>query len=1240
MNAKTTLSTLVFFTAFLAAAGPGVAEKDAGGFTPVTTKELRGGQTPVKLSVDVSGLDQLWLLATAGNDDYHHDRAVWADPVLVDTEGRRVELGTLKPASVKVGWGTLLVDKALGGGPLRIGKKKFKKGFWAHAPSALQFALDGKYKTFAAWVGIGGGARKNGSSVFRVLKAYDKKGMQQYPNGKKAAGPAGGSDPVAVDVEALERAIRDLTETFGEKYPKGKAFLDRLEELREAPEGAARAKDLRALRAEALTANPLLDFEKLLVIRRKANNLGMPCNWQSNSSIRKTGYDNEIATLSPVAPGGTPTTLFRPDKGEFVGDVALDYDATKMLFSMPSNGGKGPWQVFEINADGTGRRQVTTTENPQVNNYDACYLPDGNILFCSTAPCVAVPCVRGSAPVATLHRCGPNGENMRQLAFDQDHSWCPVIMANGTVLYERWEYTDLPHSNSRILFTMNPDGTNQRSFYGSNSYWPNSVFYARPVPGSSTVFAGIVTGHHGPRRVGELVIFDAARGSTEAEGAVQKIPGYGKKVEAVIADRLTGGSWPKFLHPWPLSEKYYLVSMKPSGRGLWGIYLVDVFDNMLLLAEESGYAMLEPVPLRPRPAPPVIPDRRDPARDDAEIFVSDIYFGPGLEGIPRGEVKKLRLYTYTYGYPGVGGLYGSIGMDGPWDMRRTIGTVPVYEDGSASFRVPANTPVAIQPLDAEGKAMQIMRSWFTAMPGERLSCAGCHENPNDAVPPKNTIASNRPPAAITPWRGPGRNYEFQRELQPVLDKYCVGCHDGREEMAGKKLPDLRGTKMISGWKTRMDGNTGTGTGGKFSVSYAALHRYVRRPGIESPIHLMTPMEFHADTTELVQMLMKGHHKVRLDDEAWDRLITWIDFNAPYHGRWSTLVGKKAVKKERQRAELRKRYAGVDEDHEHLPPERERTITPVVPENALSRPPARAIDLPGWPLKDPAAVAGRRPPKTADLGDGVKMELVYVPAGTFIMGSVKGYLDEMPRAPVEIDKGFWMGTCEVTNEQFRRFDPDHDSRTEDRHGYQFGIPGYEVDRPGQPAVRLSWRQAMGFCNWLKAQTGWNVTLPTEAQWEWACRAGTDTDFWFGDRDTDFSKCANMGDSTLSLYSGNPYKVDPRKAAYGNPENIYDNWVPQDARFDDGGFVSVEVGRYRPNPWGLRDMHGNVAEWTRSLYLPYPYDGGDRNREDAGGKRVVRGGSWYDRPKRCTASYRFGYRDYQQVFNVGFRVVVEE
>ena len=352
-------------------------------------------------------------------------------------------------------------------------------------------------------------------------------------------------------------------------------------------------------------------------------------------------WDNEIAVLSPVTGDGAITSLYQSSGRRLVTDIDLHWDADKLLFSMPGTHDK--WHVFEAKIDGTGVRQLTPDDQPDVHFYDSCYLPNGDIAFVSTAPFQGVPCNAGVI-VGMMYLMNGDGGAIRQVCFEQDHSYCPTVLNDGRVLYLRWDYTDTPHVWNRVLFSMFPDGTGQAEYYGSNSYWPNAIFYARPIPGHPTKVAGIVTGHH-VGRVGELVIFDPAQGRHEAEGVVQRIPGYGKKVEPLIEDKLTEHSWPKFVHPYPLSEKHFLVSCKPTPDSLWGIYLVDMYDNMVLLKEEEGQVLLEPIPLRSTPKPPQIVSRVDPDRDDAMVYITDIYQGPGLAGVPRGSVKETaRLY--------------------------------------------------------------------------------------------------------------------------------------------------------------------------------------------------------------------------------------------------------------------------------------------------------------------------------------------------------------------------------------------------------------------------------------------------------------------------------------------------------------------------------------------------------------------------------------------------------------------
>jgi hypothetical protein len=189
-------------------------------------------------------------------------------------------------------------------------------------------------------------------------------------------------------------------------------------------------------------------------------------------------------------------------------------------------------------------------------------------------------------------------------------------------------------------------------------------------------------------------------------------------------------------------------------------------------------------------------------------------------------------------------------------------------------------------------------------------------------------------------------------------------------------------------------------------------------------------------------------------------------------------------------------------------------------------------------------------------------------------------------------------------------------------------GWPLDKPDQPVVRVSWNDADRFCRWLSQRTGMSFSLPTEAQWEYACRAGTDTPFSYGGLDTDFSPFANLADASI------------RQLAYRSWSPRTAHVVPRDDRFDDQALVSAPVGSYRPNAWGLCDVHGNVAEWTRTSYRPYPYREDDgRNALDPKEPKVVRGGSWRDRPARCRSGFRLSYPPYQRVFNVGFRVVSE-
>jgi formylglycine-generating enzyme required for sulfatase activity len=1085
-------------------------------------------------------------------------------------------------------------------------------------------AVEGKEKG-----GRRGPARDPTSPAARAEQEQAKAANRGVLNGPLTAG--GHRAAGEGNRQSLKLAIEDLIATYGDKYRRGQEFLKRLEAIQ-----SDRSEEFETLKKEALLANPLLDFDHLLMVRsRKGKRFA--ANWQTQVSCGAAGeYDDELVVMSPICDGEVKV-VYQPGGGKFVGDVDLHFDADRVLFSshrdlreLSEAPGKGlGYAVFELKIDprtGAARgapRVVSPDMGRDIDCYDACYLPDERIIFASTASYEGVPCVGGKSYVANLYRMNADGTGVRRITFDQDASWHPSLMENGRVMYTRWEYTDSAHYYSRVLMTMNPDGTDQKAFYGSNSYWPNSMFFARQIPDRPTMFISTITGHHSNPKGGALCLFDVAKGRYEADGAVQLITGHGKSVEPLVLDNLAAAYSPMFYHPYPLSDKYFLAMTGNS------IYLLDAFDNMLCLKKVDGKAgYFEPIPLRKTNRPPRMPDRIDLGSKDAAVLINDIYEGPGLAGVPRGTVKSLRLYRYEFGPRHKGGHY-SMGMEAGWDAKQILGIVPVDADGSASFKVPANTPFSMQPLDQDGKALQLMRSWTVAMPGERLFCVGCHESQNKAPLPRSATAMTRQPSEIRPFYGPVRGFGFSREVQPVLDKCCVGCHDGSKNLT----PDGHDTAGRYQVADRIIG-TGPNTGKKFAecgipdlsrpqAAHQTLHPYVRRNGPEGDYHGLTPLEFHADTSELVQMLQKGHHGVQLDQEAWDRLLTWIDLNAPYLASWSEAGADPKILARRQ--ELRKKYAADEFDPEQV-------VDPYVKlaKCILPKPQERAIVPP-----EPAVIRnGKQVSLEFDLGDGVTMKLVTIPAGAFSMGSNQETAAEQPVCRVKIDKPFFMGATEVTLEQYRQFDPEYLNGVYDMHYKDQVMRGYYMNDMRYPVIRVSWQKAMEFCRWLSRKTGRKVTLPTEAQWEWACRAGTDTPLGFGDLDADFSKFANLADVAVKEMAVKG--VNPKPIPKPDPQVDFEL---KDPRSNDGVLHLAKAGSYQPNSWGLYDMHGNVAEWTRSDYKPYPYNDADGRNAGGAGLKVVRGGSWHDRPFRATSTYRLGYPAWQQVYNTGFRVIVE-
>ena len=1049
-----------------------------------------------------------------------------------------------------------------------------------------------------------------------------------------------------LNMEAIRLAYEDMKRIEGFDAVKYLPILTELEQQVKQGFGNIYSGDeavlVNAEKAVAnkraiLLANPLLNGDKILTVRYQLGNrdrramapeLGTQSNnWSNQESARRKGFNADIVELSNLRDEVQIRTIYKPDNTSSIADLKLHWDGDRAMFTQTMSDNR--WNVFEVKLNNGDCKKLIDNPEPDLEFYDGTYLPDGRIIANSNIGYQGVPCVNGSDPVGNMVLYTPQSKNLRRLTFDQDANWNPVIMNNGRVMYTRWEYTDLTHYYTRIVMNMNPDGTEQKALYGSGSMFPNSTFDVQPLPGYASAFVGIISGHHGVARSGRLILFDPAKARKGAAGMLQEIPHRNRPIVEEVKDRLVDGVWPQFIKPSPLNDTYFLVAAKLDKNDLWGIYLVDKFDNVTCLHKMEGEGYISPIAVRKTVTPPAIPDRVKLDDKQATVFIQDIYEGEGLKGIPRGTVKSLRLHAYEYAYVQTQSDHNWHGIQSGWDIKRMLGTVPVEEDGSVIFKIPANTPVSIQPLDKDGVAVQWMRSWLTGQPGEIVSCVGCHEDQNQIVIPKRVIASQKAPHALTPPEGGTRSFTFDLEVQPILDRACIACHNGE----GKAF-DLRGGKK---------------DGRGYGTSYLNLHPYVHRQGGEGDMVVLYPYEYHPNTSELVRLLKKGHYNVQLTDAEWRKIYNWIDYNAPDKGYFNANVLKsfpyQGYDQIERRKQLTDKYAGgagVDWKKEiadyAAQLKNKGEIKPVMPKK-VSPVKEKVLKVKGWPfapdrVKEMLADE-KETVKVLEIAPGVQMTFVRIPAGEFVMGSYHGEPDTYPTTKVKIDKAFWMGELEVTNQQYNTIFPQHASRYVDQQWKDHVVPGYPANKPEQPVIRVSYNDAMEYCKILSQKTGLNITLPTEAQWEWACRGGSDEDFWFGNLNADFGKKDNLADVTTNKFAVSG--VDPQPMSPESPWYKYYTFLPKAANVDDGSLVQVGGKKYEANPFGLYCMHGNVAEWTRSDYVPYPYK---ENPKKVSEYKVVRGGSYIERPKYSTAYSRKGFYPYQCVFNVGFRVIIED
>lgn len=464
-------------------------------------------------------------------------------------------------------------------------------------------------------------------AVLLVLGSVAPVSAQQFPGNN--------NDRPVNTIESVRRAIDDMISQFADDYPNGEKYLAELAELEKAePKDAAWEAKFAAFRRKALLENPALDDLELLVVR--SNRLpAVGDNFMTIDKVPKGGWNCELGVLSDLrSEKPTFTPIYKPTNGSPILEPELHWDGNRVMFTAVSDDNKR-WAIFEVDVEGKNLKTLSPTDQPDVDFFDSCYTPEGQVIACSNAGKQGLPCINGSDPMANIYSIDPETKKTRQLTFEQDSDWHPTPLKNGRIMYLRWEYSDIMHYYSRILFHMNPDGTNQAELYGSGSLFPTAFKHAREFPDSSKI-VGVGSGHHGRGDVGRLLIIDPTIARkypfrfdppskewgkentqldvhprvypTEKTGFVCEIPGYGRDVVGNVLDMQSTGLKYNFVFPYPLCENYILVNCEIAGApGTYGLYLVDTFDNMtpISVVEKEGFFF--PTPLVERDLPPTVP---------------------------------------------------------------------------------------------------------------------------------------------------------------------------------------------------------------------------------------------------------------------------------------------------------------------------------------------------------------------------------------------------------------------------------------------------------------------------------------------------------------------------------------------------------------------------------------------------------------------------------------------------------
>jgi cytochrome c553 len=571
-------------------------------------------------------------------------------------------------------------------------------------------------------------------------------------------------------------------------------------------------------------------------------NFGYAC---TNENEWLHGADGgRLAILDP-ATGQARTLLADPDGA--MRDPQVHYDAKKVLFSY-RKGGTHHYNLFEINLDGTGLKQLTSGDWDDI---EPVYLPDGGIVFCSTRCKRYILC--WIAPAATLHRCNADGSNIRRLSSGVATETTPAILPDGRILFTRWEYVNRASTQFKQLWTMNPDGSGVMTYYGNMH--PNGCEFidARPIPGNGKVVY-INGGHCTNEHAGAMMLLELNNGPDDLSSVKPILGGNNRD-------------------PFPIASGAFLAARGNE------IILVDDQGKAQRIYR-TGMMVHEPRLIAQHPREAVIPSHLNPEKATGSLFLTDVNIGRNMAGLKPGTIRKLLVMEQLpkpVNYHGGGTT--PIAHGGKWTLNRILGTVPVEADGSANFEVPAGRSIYLAALDENDLSVKQMRSFLTVMPGEHASCIGCHEN-RTMTPPvtRPTLAANRAPDQIQPIPGVPEIIDFPRDIQPILDRHCVDCHHPASRGGGVVLTGDRGPTYSLAYYNLMLHRQIKDTAG-------AGWTKTRNAGGE-PVGNDSPYEAFSSASPLMKLLDGSHYRADLTADERTIVRLWLDSATPYAGTYA------------------------------------------------------------------------------------------------------------------------------------------------------------------------------------------------------------------------------------------------------------------------------------------------------------------------------------------------------------------